>query len=390
MTQLTTDAIAKAFADAYAEGNEKVAKMIKDQLSPITEELTKSYEMLADAMKSNDKRNGQGEDKLYKSFGEQLVDIARAKKRGLQYSKMKDVQTIGDDSSGGFLVQEDFSNQLESGMFETGIVMSKARTIETSNNMINIQALKEASRKTGYRLGGIVSYWEGEGDEADVTAAKVKRNTITLDKLVGAFKASEEMLEDAPFLETFMTQLFEEEFGFQGDLAMWLGTGAQTPLSVISTDAALNQTVSGTTISIDEVLEMMLKAYKRSRSEFYCNRSLYPILWKLKMNESVYAFNQKGVNGITEDSMMGLSVTEAEQLPYKGSVGSLSLIDFNEYTIFKKKEGMKSSSSIHVDFLKGLETFKFTSRLTGRPNFDESITMFDGNTKASPYVLSSK
>jgi hypothetical protein len=59
----------------------------------------------------------------------------------------------------------------------------------------------------------------------------------------------------------------------------------------------------------------------------------------------------------------------------------------NEYTLFKKTGGINVASSIHVDFLKEVNTFRFSMRITGRPNYDEYITMFDGSTTVSPFVI---
>ena len=385
----------ESVALAIAEGNEKIAEVIAAKLAPISDEFKKAFdaiEKLNETQNSilNAKENKEDELK-FKSFGEQLVDIADSTKKNVMSAKLKAIHNIDDAHLGSFLIQQEFANHLVGGMFETGILASRVKTIETNSNMLSINSLKEASRATGSRLGGLRAYWEGELEAVTPSNTTFKRQTLTLDKIMGSFQASDEILEDAPFLESYIKSLFMEEFGFQLDLAILKGTGTGSPLGILNSDCLLTQDKSGDTNknpTVDELLAMELKVLNRTKAAWYGNRSVLPALRALKINTNFYAFTGQGLHGLPTDQLLGKEFIEVEQLPVNDTEsGSLLLADMSEYTIFKKTGGVNVASSIHVDFLKELNTFRFSMRITGRPNYDEHITMFDGTTTTSPFVV---
>jgi HK97 family phage major capsid protein len=390
MEKLTRENIALTLA----EGNEKLASEIVKQLAPVTDELKKAYEKIEQLSKEHNAlltaKADKGKDK-YKSLGEQLVDIATSVKKGASSDRMKAIHNIDDAHLGSFLIQPDFANDLAGGMFETGILASRVRTISTKNNMLSINSLKEASRATGSRLGGIRVYWEGELETTTTSSTSFKRQTITLDKIMGAFQASDEVLDDAPFLESYIKGLFVEEFGFQLDLAILKGTGSGAPLGILNSGCILTQDKSGNTNvnpTVDELLAMELKVLNRSRAIWLGNRSVLPALRALKIDTNFYAYTGQGLHALPTDQLLGKEFLEVEQLPVNTTEsGSLMLANLDEYTLFKKASGMSTASSIHVDFLKEVNTFRFSMRVSGRPNYDEYITMFDGSTTVSPFVV---
>jgi len=352
---------------AIAEGNEKVAEQIAAQLSPITAEFKAAFETVEKLAKTQNSilnaKSGKDDELKFKSFGEQLVDIASSSKKGVMSPKLKAIR----------------------------ILSSRVKTIETNSNMLSINSLKEASRATGSRLGGLRAYWEGELEAVTPSNTTFKRQTLTLDKIMGSFQASDEILEDAPFLESYIKSLFMEEFGFQLDLAILKGTGTGSPLGILNSDCLLTQDKSGDTNvnpTVDELLAMELKVLNRSKAAWYGNRSVLPALRALKINTNFYAFTGQGLHGLPTDQLLGKEFIEVEQLPANAAeTQSLMLANMDEYTVFKKTGGVKVASSIHVDFLKELNTFRFSMRVTGRPNYDEYITMFDGSTTTSPFVV---
>ncbi|MBT4333435.1 MAG: phage major capsid protein [Candidatus Cloacimonetes bacterium] len=380
---------AENIAEAIANGNKSVMEKIIDEIGPITEELKKQYERIEDLAKTQNKlatAKAEIDQNKFKSFGEQLSEVALSSVKGELTPKLKAIHNLDDAHLGSFLIQDEFANDLSKGMFETGILTNKVKTIETSKNMLNINSLKEASRVSGSRLGGLISYWEAEQAEATVTNASFKRQTLTLDKLMGSFKATEEMLEDAPFLESYIKSLFMEEFGFQLDLAILKGTGSGAPLGILNSDCLLTQTKDAA-ISVDELFEMENKVLKRTGAEWFVNRSVLPGLRALKVNINFYAFTGQGLHGLPTDQLLGKVLTEVEQLPVNSATAnSILLANMDEYTIFKKAGGVKTASSIHVNFLQEINTFRFSLRVTGRPNYDEVITLADGTTQVSPFV----
>jgi HK97 family phage major capsid protein len=158
------------------------------------------------------------------------------------------------------------------------------------------------------------------------------------------------------------------------------------PLGILNSDCLLTQTKDGATITVDELLSMENKVKNRSKAAWYGNRSVLPGLRKLKIDTNFYAFTGQGLHGMPTDQLLGKEFVELEQLPYYTAANALVLANMEDYMIFKKAGGMNSAQSIHVDFLKEVNTFRFSMRVTGRPMYDEAITLYDGTSKVSPFV----
>lgn len=391
MNEVKKDFTKEDIALLFADGNKEVAREIAEKLAPVTDELRKAYERIEELSKTQTKlmnlKLDKGEDKnRYKSFGEELSEIGLSIRQGVMPERLKTVHNLGDASLGSFLIQEDFANELSGGLFETGILTDRVTTVETANNMLNINSLKEASRVTGYRLGGVRAYWEGELDEVIPSNTKFKRQVISLDKLMGSFQVSDETLQDIPYLQSYITKLFLDEFSFQLDLGIIKGTGLGMPLGILNSESLLTQARDGKAISADELLEMENKVKNRTKAAWYGNRSVLPGLRRLKIGTDAYAFTGQGLHGLPTDQLLGKEFVELEQLPYVTSANSLILANMEDYMLFKKTGGVNSAQSIHVDFLKELSTFRFSMRVSGRPMYDEPIKLYDGTSEVSSFV----
>ena len=69
-----------------------------------------------------------------------------------------------------------------------------------------------------------------------------------------------------------------------------------------------------------------------------------------------------------------------------GDKGDIMLADFSQYVV-GLREGMRFDTSIHVAF----ETDEILSRIIerhdGQPLWDEALTLEDGTTEVSPFVV---
>ena len=167
-------------------------------------------------------------------------------------------------SEGGFLVQQDFSQEILQDVFQTGILASRCRRIPISGNAnsLKINGIDETSRAST-RSGGILGYWEEEAAEKTASKPKFRKIELNLKKLIGLCYATDELLQDAAALEGVIRQGFVSEFGFLLDDAIINGTGAGQPLGILN---------SGCLVSVDKetgqkaatvVAENVIKMYSR-------------------------------------------------------------------------------------------------------------------------------
>ncbi len=85
-------------------------------------------------------------------------------------------------------------------------------------------------------------------------------------------------------------------------------------------------------------------------------------------------------------SLLGFPMYCSEKLPPLGTKGDLILID-PLYYLIGDRATLTISASDHVNFLKNQVTFRVTRRTDGQPWIEKPITLQDGSTTVSPFVV---
>ena len=345
------------------------------------------------------------------SFGEQLAAIAHAFGHGvarderdprlgqMQPGAAASGQNEAVPSDGGFLVQQDFSDQLLGLMHESGELWSRVRniTISTNANGISMPAIDETSRADGSRFGGVRAYWVNEADT--VLASKVKFRTVDLklEKLMAIGYATEEILADSAILEQVMTRAFTEEMVFKVENSIINGTGSGQPLGILNSGALVSQAIesgqAAATVNTFNVLKMWGRLPMRNRrtAVWLVNQDVEQVLYQLVLAGGTAAdmlvFTPSGERGNTGPYalLMGRPVIPIEYAPTLGTAGDMILFDPQEY-VLATKGGVKQAQSMHVRFLYDEQAFRFTMRVDGQPIWRTPLTPFKGSVTQSPFV----
>jgi HK97 family phage major capsid protein len=342
------------------------------------------------------------DEKVWKNLGDQLRAVIEAAKPGGSIDPRLTIkaasglnETVGSD--GGFLVQEDFVQELLKRTYETGVLASKCRKIPLSTNAggLKINAIDETSRANGSRWGGIQSFWEGEADLLPGSKPKFRQMELNLRKLTGLCYATDELLADAAALETVISEGFAEEFGFKMDDAIINGLGAGMPLGIMNSKALIQVAKEGAqaagTINVQNVVNMWSRCWARSRQNaaWYINQDIEPQLFTMSLAVGtggipVY-MPAGGVSGAPYGTLFGRPVIPLEQCQTIGTVGDIILGDLSQYLLIDKG-GINAASSIHVRFLYDENVFRFIYRVDGQPIWNVPVTPFKGSNTKSPFV----
>ena len=76
----------------------------------------------------------------------------------------------------------------------------------------------------------------------------------------------------------------------------------------------------------------------------------------------------------------------SEKMDPLGSQGDLLLADFSQYSVGIRKE-MRLESSVHVAFQTDEIAHRCIVRVDGQPLWDEALTLEDGSTTVSPFIV---
>ena len=340
-------------------------------------------------------------DQPWESLGQQLIAVKDfALTGGLRADprlKAPAGLSEGQASEGGFLVQTDYATTLLEKVYADSSVVSRVTRmpISANSNSIKIPAISESSRADGSRFGGIRAYWAAEAGTKTASQPAFEQVALELKKLIGLCYATDELLQDASALESWIRMAFAKEFDFKITDAIMNGDGAGKPLGVenapctISVAKETNQVAA--TILFENIIKMYARLYAscRPNAVWLISQDIEPQLFSMSMavgtgGVPVY-MPAGGISGAPYGTLIGRPVLPIEQCGTVGSVGDIVLADLSQYILIDKG-GMQSASSIHVYFTTDQTAFRFVYRVDGQPWWRSALTPFNGGSTQSPFV----
>jgi len=367
-------------------------------------------------------RNQVVDKPIYRSFAEQLQDIVTVDTRKASVSLkqkreaeerlqkankrmemrqevdpnfMNETRAAGDGqvtnvySDGGAFVQTDFATDIIDKGFNNSAILPKTqqRQLSGNSNSIEIVGIDESSRATGSRNGGVRVYTKAELEQLDASKAKFNNIELKVNKLTGLLYLSEEILEDASFLEGEVSDLFGSEFAFKIQDLIIRGSGAGEPLGILNAGCLVSQAkVTGQTAdTITTANIVAMKARATGMAQFYANMDTMPqldLLFKTAGDMDAKIFKSTGINtGILD----GVPITFIEQCNTLGDAGDIILADFGSY-VTVRKGGIKKAESMHLKFDYDQKAIKWTLRFDGQPRWRTALTPYKGTNTISPFV----
>lgn len=336
------------------------------------------------------------------SLGEQLKAVAiatryphRADER-LKAQKAIQGQNEQQGSEGGFLVQHDFAQNIATVMHESGDVLSRVRRIPISGNSngFTMNAIDEINRSTG-RWGGVTSYWAAEGASVSAGQLKFRQVNMELNKIYGLAYATEELLQDSAALESVIMQAVPEELTFRAGDAIVNGDGAGKPMGILNSPSLVTipkeSGQAAATLQYENIIKMWARCWGPSRRNavWIYNQDIEPQLLSMDFpigTGGVPVFLPPG--GLSQspyNTLMGRPMIPTEFNQTLGTKGDLMLVDFSQYLLIEKG-GIQSASSMHVEFLTGQMTYRFTYRIDGQSSWYAPMTPAKGSNTLSPFV----
>jgi len=347
---------------------------------------------------------------LQAAFGSYLQAVAVAAKGGpidprLSMSPQAAASGLNTSvgSEAGFLVRTDFSTALLDRAMEESVLANRCTSIDIGEGSdgIELPYIDETSRANGSRWGGVQVYRRAEADTVTASKPKFGMLEIRLEDLMGICYTTDRAMRDAVSLGQIIQRAFGAEFSFRLDDEIVRGSGAGQCLGILNSGALVTVSKESSqvadTLVAENVVKMRarLRARNRANSAWFINQELETQLPFMVVKIKNVAGSENvggapiympagGLSGSQFDTLFGRPILPVEQCSAIGDLGDIFLLDLGEYLLIRKG-ALETQESIHVRFLYGENTFRFTYRVNGAPAWKTTLTPYKGATQ-SPFI----
>ena len=301
-----------------------------------------------------------------------------------------------DSEYGGYLIPEEFRNQLLEIAVKKSNILNMAMTIPMATNALNIPYVAGTDRSSGALHGGIQFYWLDEEATKTETRPKFGKIQLRLKKVAGLVYASDEILEDSPIsMEPLLTRLFSDALAWQLDNVFINGSGAGKPLGVLNAPCLISVAKetgqAAATILFENVIKAYARMYDKSNAVWMANDDTFQQLASMSLAVGTGGapvwLPAGGVSGKPYDTLMGKPLIFTEHCQTLGTVGDLLFADWTQYLVGQKSgAGVKFASSVHLKFDADQTAFRFVMRIDGQPWWPSSLTGRYSSVTLSPFV----
>ncbi len=318
-------------------------------------------------------------------------------------------ESVGGD--GGWLVPPEFSDQIWQKVSGEGSLIELCAPFTTSRNSLSYPKDETTPWDNS---AGITVYWEGEGGLGTEAKPKFEIATARLNKLMALVKVTEELLEDAPGLDSYLRYWTPIKMQARVNTAVVRGNGVGKPLGILNAGSII--TVSketsqdAATIIFPNINKMWSRLYAplRQNAVWLINQDCEPMLNGMAF---IPAATQPGgsttaltsyvpiylpsgtVQGQPYGNLFGRPVMPMQPCSTLGTLGDIILTDLKQYMALRKAQaaGIRVDTSIHLHFDQAIDSYRFIFRVTGQPMWNSTISPENGsNTYSWAIVLETR
>ena len=188
--------------------------------------------------------------------------------------------SVGTDAKGGYLVPDEFEQQLIDKLQEQNFMRTLATIIQTASG----------DRKIPIVTGHGEASWMDENGLYPESDDAFGQATIGAFKLGTIIKISDELLNDSVFnLENYIANEFARRIGTKEEEAFLIGDGSSKPTGLL-TSAVIGVTAASASITFDDVMDLYhsLRTPYRRNAAWILNDSTVKALRKLKDSNGNY------------------------------------------------------------------------------------------------------
>lgn len=302
----------------------------------------------------------------------------------------------GTGADGGFAVPPDFRSEIMLKVFGEDSLIARTDRMVSSSNTLTMPIDMTTPWQT---TGGIQAYWTAEGGTKTQSKPALEEVTLKAHTLACLVPVTEELLEDAPAMDSYLRRKAPEKMDFKISDAIVRGTGVGQPLGFLNSPALVTVAAEGAqtadTINATNLVKMLARMPAASRKDavwlIHPDAEVQLPLMTIA-NQPVY-LPPGGLRDNPYGALLGRPVVTHQVTETLGDLGDVMLVDLKQYLSLTKTgggrdaNGLRTDVSIHLWFDQDLVAYRFTVRVGGQPWWSAATAQRDGANTQSPFVV---
>jgi HK97 family phage major capsid protein len=297
--------------------------------------------------------------------------------------------SMGVGASGGVLVPPQFRSMLTRIQPQDAIVRPRATVIPAGtppDAPVTMPLLNQAGAAGVF--AGVAVTWIGEGDTKPETEPTFLEITLTPHEVAARTIMTDKLLRNAPAASGIVQTLLRGAIMAAEDTAFISGNGVARPLGFVGHASSINVARAGAgAIAYADVVNMYARILQVGSSGLVWtgNPSIIPQLCTM-VDAGNHLVWQASAREGEPPTLMGIPFMKNQRQAVLGAQGDLMLLSLGGY-IIKDGSPLSISASEHVYFETNRTVIKAYWNVDGQPWLTTPLTLEDGATTVSPFVV---
>lgn len=305
----------------------------------------------------------------------------------------------GVGADGGFAVPPDFRDMIINAISGEDSLLPRTTNLVSSVNSVTMPV--DAIAPWDNTQGAIVNTTL-EGAEKVPSKPALQSFTATLHKLTMLVNMTDEVMEDAPMLNSWLGTVMPAKFSHQINQLVVNGSGINQAQGILTSNEKVSVAPeagqAAGTIQFANIRKMrarMLGPWRRN-SVWLVHQDLESELEAMQFVDGAASpvpvyLPAGGISGAPYSTLYGRPVIPCQECQSLGAEGDIILWAPDRYISITKAGGIKTDTSIHLYFNYDMTSFRFVMRLGGRTLLDAPTAQRNGgNTLSSVVTLAAR
>jgi HK97 family phage major capsid protein len=238
-------------------------------------------------------------------------------------------------------------------------------------------------------MGGVTFEWVAEGGAKPETDYDLEGVKTEPQEYAAHVVVTDKLLRNSQAAAVFMRRILSMGIGQSVDATLIKGNGVGKPSGVWNSAAAIEVARAGAGAwAFTDVVNMLAALLPESwgRARWALHQTLLPSTVNLADAAGNSIFIAGDARRGISPSLLGLPIRWTGKTYALGTRGDAALMDFSYYLV-RNGAGPFIAASEHVYFLNNKTVVKAFGSIDGQPWLKEPLTMDDGATQVSPFVI---